>query len=488
MKLHTLLENVTNTMNESFRHIEIEGISTNSASVRANELFVAIPGYTVDGHEFIRDAIKNGTIAIVGEKDMEDLAVPYIKVASSRKALAEIASQFYGNPSRKHTIIGITGTNGKTTTAFMLKHILESNNLTCSLFGSVMNIVNGQISPSVNTTLDALELQRQLSLSHDDIIIMEVSSHGLTQYRVQGIEFDYCLFTNLDQDHLDYHRHMDEYFAVKARLFDQLKPGGKAIINVYNSWGKKLYNQLQQKSIDIFTLGDEEHHDLRIGKYIPSVVNSAEIYEGKIGAKLNLLLLGKHNIFNASMAYLTARKLGIKKNTSILQALETFHGVPGRFELFHHPKGAVFVVDYAHTANALINCLQTAREYGANRIFHIFGFRGNRDKKKRKEMVRVSHKISDLTILTLDDLNDVPIQEMERDLYVLNQQYGMVIPDRTLAIKHAWEQVQEGDWVMITGKGSETYQQPFQIPTNSDKETLLYLNESRTTSKTLTVL
>jgi UDP-N-acetylmuramoyl-L-alanyl-D-glutamate--2,6-diaminopimelate ligase len=476
MKLSTLLENVTNTINESFHHIDIEGISTNSSSVRPSELFVAISGYSVDGHGFIQDAIKSGAAAIMGEKDMKGLSVPYIRVSNSRIALAKIASQFYGNPSRKHTVIGITGTNGKTTTSFMLKHILESYNLTCSLFGSVMNSVNGQVFPSVNTTLDALELQQHLALSHDDIIIMEVSSHGLSQYRVEGIEFDYCLFTNLDQDHLDYHRDMDEYFSVKARLFDQLKPMGKAIINLYNSWGEKLFSQLKQKGIDICTLGDEDHHDLRIGKFKPAEMNSAEVYEGKMGAELNLLILGKHNIFNASMAYLTARKLGLESG-QILQALKKFQSVPGRFELFGHPKGAVIVIDYAHTANALINCLRTARENGANRIFHIFGFRGNRDIKKRREMIHVSHEMSDVSILTLDDLNHVPFEEMEKDLHELNQQKGFVIPDRTLAIKHIWDQVDEGDWVLITGKGSETYQQQFYIPAHSDKETIRYLSQ-----------
>lgn len=476
MKLSTLLENVTNPINESFRDIDIKGISINSSFVRPNELFVAITGYTVDGHGFIQEAIESGAIAIVGEKDIQGLSVPYIRVSNSRIALAKIASQFYGNPSKKRTVIGITGTNGKTTTSFMLKHILESYSLTCSLFGSVMNIVNGEVFESINTTLDALELQRLLALSNDDIIVMEVSSHGLSQYRVEGIEFDYCLFTNLDQDHLDYHGDMDEYFSVKARLFDQLKPKGKAIINLSNSWGEKLFSQLKRKGLDICTIGGEDHHDLRISKFKPAEKNSAEVYEGKIAAELNLSILGKHNILNASMAYLTARKLGIESG-HILQALETFQGVPGRFERFEHPKGAMIVIDYAHTANALINCLRTARENRANRIFHIFGFRGNRDIKKRRNMVHVSHEMSDVSILTLDDLNGVPFEEMEKDLHELNQQKGFVIPDRTLAIKHVWDQVEEGDWILITGKGSETYQQQFYLPAHSDKETVRCLSQ-----------
>lgn len=173
------------------------------------------------------------------------------------------------------------------------------------------------------------------------------------------------------------------------------------------------------------------------------------------------------------MAFLTARKIGLPSN-QIIQALEIFPGVPGRFEILHHPNGATIVIDYAHTADAFYHCLQTAREKEAKRIFHIFGFRGNRDVEKRRGMVSVSREISDVSILTLDDLNDIPYEEMEQDLYDLVQQ-EYVIPDRTLAIKKVLEQVNDGDWVFITGKGAEAYQQSFQIPTGSDKETVLYL-------------
>ncbi|WP_191992039.1 UDP-N-acetylmuramoyl-L-alanyl-D-glutamate--2,6-diaminopimelate ligase [Bacillus aerolatus] len=477
MKLNTLLMNITNNANESIHHIDIEGISTNSSSVRPNELFVAIPGYSVDGHAFIEDAIKAGASVVVGEKDLKGLTVPYIRVSNSRFALAKMACQFYETPSKKRIIVGITGTNGKTTTSFMLKHILESSGRTCSLFGSVMNIVNGQVSPAVNTTLGALELQRQLALSKDEIIIIEVSSHGLSQYRVGGMEFDYCLFTNLDHDHLDYHRDMEEYFSVKASLFDQLKPDGKAIINHYNSWGMKLADRLKLNGCNIYTLGEERYCDLRIDKFISEEINSAVVLEQNKSVRLKLNILGKHNIFNASMAYLTGRELGLE-SSKIIHALEKLRGVPGRFEVMQHPKGATIVIDYAHTPDALYHCLQTAKEKGAERIFHIFGFRGNRDTEKRREMVSISQEMSDASILTLDDLNGISYEDMEKDLHKLNlQQKGFVIPDRTMAIKCAWDQVDEGDWVFITGKGSEAYQQQYHLPTASDKETVQYLSQ-----------
>lgn len=477
MKLNILLDDIDKLVNVPLPDINTEGISINSSHVRKQEVFVAIPGYSVDGHDFIEDAIEAGASVIVGEKNISNLSVPYIQVSNSRLTLAKMACQFYGNPSREKIVIGITGTNGKTTTAFMLKYILEKSGRTCSIFGTVNNVVNGQVLSSQNTTPDALELQRQLALSRDEIVIMEVSSHGLAQYRVEGIEFDYCLFTNLDHDHLDYHHDMDECFSVKARLFDQLKPNGKAIINHYNSWGRKLINRLKVKNKGIFILGNESHHHLRIEQSKSDA--SALIVEGDQCHELNLKILGYHNILNASMAFLTARKIGLS-SSQIIQALALFPGVPGRYEIMRYPNGATIVIDYAHTADAIFHSLQTAREYGANRIIHIFGFRGTRDKAKRVEMVKVSSELSDGTILTMDDLNLESFEEMLVTLKNLHIKYckkGMVIPDRTLAIQSALQIGKKEDWVIITGKGPESYKQTFVMPTTSDKETVQYIQK-----------
>lgn len=473
MKLNALLERIDKSVNDSMGDLDIDGISTNSSKIKPNDIFVAINGYRVDGHDFIQNAIDAGAKIVIGEKNITGLSVPYIKVENSRFALAQLACEFYGNPSKNKKMIGITGTNGKTTTSYMLKHILESAGKKCSLFGTVKNVINGKTAPSTNTTPDALELNKQLSLSEDEYIIMEISSHGLSQYRVNGVEFDFCLFTNLDQDHLDYHRDMEEYFSVKASLFDQLKPEGKAIINQYCSWGQKLAEQLVANNRTIHVIGDQQHHDLQIN--ILKSGNSIITFENASNINLKLNILGKHNILNAAMAFLTASKIGISPE-EILQALELFPGVPGRFEMFQHPKGATIVVDYAHTADAFNHCLQTAKEEGANRIFHIFGFRGNRDISKRGGMVNVSKEISDVHILTFDDLNDVSYEEMEEALNVLSQG-GYIIPDRTLAIKRVLEDACAGDWVCITGKGAEKYQQEFEIPTTSDIETVQFLIE-----------
>ncbi len=473
LKLNSLLEGIINE--ELLSNIEIQGISVDSTRVNQNDLFVAISGYQQDGHDFIDDAIKAGATAIVGEKEISELTVPYIKVANSRLALAKIASNFYNHPSKKQKIIGITGTNGKTTTSFMLKHILEEAGLSCSLFGSVFNVVNGQVSSSKHTTLNSLELQRQLYISEDDVIIMEVSSHGLSQFRVEGIEFDYCLFTNLDEEHLDYHEDMEEYFSIKASLFNKLKLNGNAIVNGYNSWGEKLIDKLKGNASNIVTMGEGMNHDLQIVIKKSEERSSTLLKQINKSYELKLKMLGHHNVYNAAMAFLTAKELGIAENR-IIRSLETLKGVPGRFETIQHPEEATFVIDYAHTADAFYHCLKTARDSGAKRIYHVFGFRGNRDENKRQAMINISNELSDLSILTFDDLNDVPAEEMETNLRRLNvQEQGIVIPDRTLAIKFAWTYASKGDWVIITGKGVETYQQLYKIPTSSDKETIEYL-------------
>lgn len=482
VKLDILLEQVK-PISESLREIDIEAISTNSSTVEPNHLFIAIPGFKVDGHYFINDAIQKGASVIVGEKSLEELSIPYlsneekinhnfipyIQVPNSRIALAKMACQFYGNPTKNKTVIGITGTNGKTTIAYMIKHILETEGYSCALFGTVQNVINGQVFPSKNTTPDALELQKQMSLSHDEFIIMEVSSHGITQHRVDGVEFDYCVFTNLDHEHLDYHHDIEEYFSVKASLFNQLSPEGKAIINTFNSWGEKLAEKLTLNGYNVCLLGEKNSDDLQIKKY--GSRSSTIVFGGNQEIDLHLQVLGKHNIFNACMALLTVKQIGIPL-VKIVEALERFEGVPGRFELFKHPKGAIFVVDYAHTADAFHHCLQTVKDEGARRIFHIFGFRGNRDTSKRKSMVEISKDLCDFTILTLDDLNDVSKEEMERALYELHDE---VILDRTLAIQKVEEGIGKGDWVCITGKGPEPYKENFDLPTSSDKETIEFL-------------
>jgi len=477
MKLSEVIHrlNIKNNISKDFQNIDIEGIADSSKDVRPGFLFVAIKGFKTDGHHFIHEAIKQGAVAIIGENDLKYTSVPYFQVDNSRKALSLVAKNFYRNPSRNKIMIGITGTNGKTTTSYFIKHILESAGKTCSLFGTIENIINGVSSKSLNTTPSSLILQQMLSESHDEVVIMEVSSHGLSQFRVDGIEFDFALFTNLDHEHLDYHKTMETYFNTKALLFDLLKPSGIAIINIDNRWGVRLVEQLQKKNKKTISIGQSVHSDTRliqlnIRDSIVSIDDHGKTFE------LTSPIIGIHNLYNITMAYQIGRLLDVRKE-DIIQYFRDFNGVKGRFESYRLPGGITVIVDYAHTQEAIQHCLTTIRQFDANRIFHIFGFRGNRDQDKRKDMIKTTSELSDQYILTFDDLNSVSESDMLQTLHYLQDHYGnakgVIIPDRTLAIKWAIEEAQEGDWIIITGKGHEAYQQDFSLKTNSDKETII---------------
>ncbi|MCM3390390.1 UDP-N-acetylmuramyl-tripeptide synthetase [Ureibacillus chungkukjangi] len=311
----------------------------------------------------ITQAIANGACAIIGEKNIDSLPVPYIQVSNSRKALGIISNVFYQNPSSQKVMIGITGTNGKTTTSLLLNHIMESNGHSCSLIGTIQNKINGQVYKSNNTTPGTLALQKLLSDSQDEIVIMEVSSHGLSQYRIEGIKFDYCLFTNLEHEHLDYHKTMDDYFRAKLLLFDYLKDSGQAIVNRDNIWGEKLIRVLNEREIVVHSMGHSDINALQITdlNIENSIIKLAEIRDTFY---ISSPMIGVHNMYNTVMAYSVAKLLRIDKN-NIINSLKDFQGVKGRFQIIRLRNGANVVVDYAHTADAIFHCLTTAKKYGA---------------------------------------------------------------------------------------------------------------------------
>lgn len=463
------------------RDTDISGIQMDSRKVGAGDLFVAIPGFKMDGHRFIKEAVENGAAAVIGEEELT-LDIPYIRVHNSRLALGKLASEYYKYPSRKRKVIGITGTNGKTTVSYMLKHILESAGNTVSLFGTVSYIVNNEVYKPSNTTPDALQLQALLAKSKDEYAILEVSSHALVQSRVEGLELDYGLFTNLSHDHLDYHQNMENYFKAKTQMFNYLKAGGKAIVSELSQWGSRMSNELRRKDIPALSIGDLQGKDLSIDSIKLNGKTQFTVLIRKKRYIVHLPCPGLHNVYNAALAFLTAFDIGIDPD-QIVQALENFPGVPGRFEMVPHPNGAIFIIDYAHTTDAIEYCLQTAKQQNARHITHIYGFRGGRDATKREDMIKASSILSDHFILTFDDLNGIPKEEMAEELHYLNSCYGFnkgrVMPDRTMAIQFAWENAQSGDWIFITGKGPEEYKTDFALPVTSDKEALLFLQDSQ---------
>lgn len=459
---------------------DITGVADNSMDIEANFVFVAIAGFETNGHSYIEQAVEKGASLVIGEQSLAGLRVPYLQVENSRKALGVLARNFYGNPADKKVMIGITGTNGKTTTSYMLQHFLESYGISCSVIGTIQNIINGEKMKSANTTPSSLILHKLLSLSEDNAVIMEISSHGLAQHRLEGIEFDYALFTNLHHEHLDYHGSMEEYFSVKLSLFEQLKDHGIAVVNVDNSWGQQLMEILQRAGKPVYAVGKHADCELNIVQFNPmasamTIKESDEIYQ------ICSAMGGIHNKYNTLMAHATSRLLGIPKE-QLAGSIPLFKGVEGRFEIAKLANGSTVVIDYAHTPDAISYCLQTAKMKGASRITHVFGFRGDRDPSKRNAMMAVSAELSDRYILTLDDLNTVSEEAMLETLTRLNDTYGnhkgCIILDRTLAIQKAIRESQEGDWILITGKGHEKYQQSYQLPSTTDRATVKLVIES----------
>lgn len=470
MMLNDLLTAINVKATQMTQNILVSGLAFNSKKVEKGFLFVAISGNHMDGHSFIEDAIQNGAVAIIGEKCLEVRNVPYFQVNDSRTALAYLAKKYFQNPTKDKILIGITGTNGKTTTSYMIKHILESQGFSCALFGSISVILNNEEQASSHTTLDPLTFHELVATSNDQVIIMEVSSHGLIQQRVEGLEFDVCIFTNLEQEHLDYHKNMESYYLAKQSLFTLLKNSGTAIIYSSNDWSERLNTYVESIGRKV----------IKINGLFPtySVLDSSLIDETtqvKETFSLATTMQGKHNIENASVAFATSVQLGIDARV-VEEALNDFKGLPGRFQLFSHPTGATIVIDYAHTANAFQHILETVKSQNAKNIYHVFGFRGNRDVNKRAKMIEISLKHSNQCILTFDDLNNVSPEQMINELQLLGtHEKCIIIPDRTEAIKHAWKMAQANDWIVITGKGCESYKQSYTLSTTSDVQTLDYL-------------
>ncbi|MBM6614671.1 UDP-N-acetylmuramoyl-L-alanyl-D-glutamate--2,6-diaminopimelate ligase [Desemzia sp. RIT804] len=484
MKLKTLFESFSSLSEFPGldSEMEVTGITDDSRNIKPGMIFIAIKGFQFDGHNYIMDAAKNGASLIIGETPQNDLMnTPYMLVKNSRKMLGQLTSIFYENPSSKKIVIGVTGTNGKTTTCYLLKHLLEKLGYTTSLIGTIEYVINGETSKSLNTTPSSLLLQQMMAHSNDQVIILEVSSHGLTQYRLEGITFDYALFTNLQHDHLDYHHTMDEYFEAKALLFDKLKPNGKAVINSDDAWGNKLTHRLVSKNVPLIAVGTNDEAAFRIvskeGKDIQIDINQSL-------ATLQSTLIGVHNMYNLAMASAVVVDLG-HSIQDISNNLVDFAGIPGRFETVAVIDEVHYIIDYAHSDLALQYCLESIKECDVNKIIHIFGFRGKRDATKRLPMLETSQQLSDYTLLTTDDLNGVSENEMMTSYQDLVKEADFtdhikIIMDRTIAIQEAQKLAQPRDYVVLTGKGPESYTEAFQMGTHSDKETILQLKNMHT--------
>jgi UDP-N-acetylmuramoyl-L-alanyl-D-glutamate--2,6-diaminopimelate ligase len=466
MKLETLLAALPEAQCRGPAGRDITGLACDSRHIRPGGLFVAIPGNKLDGAAFIEDAVTRGAVAVVSEQAIPPLKeVTAIRVPQAREALARLAAVFYGHPSSRLRLVGVTGTNGKTTVAYMIRDILESAGQSCGLIGTVEYRLGNRVIPASRTTPDSLTLQSYLAQMVQGgcrAAVMEVSSHALDQGRAWGIDFDAAVFTNLTQDHLDYHKTMDAYFEAKLKLFTGIGRGAKpavAVINLDDPYGRRLAASPDIRA-PIVSYGRSPEARVRAEDIRLSASGSAFRAVTPWGsAPVTLRLLGGYNVSNALAALAACGSLGLPL-PAMLQCLAGLHAVPGRLEQVPCRRGFQVFVDYAHTDDALLNVLQTLREITGGRLIAVFGCGGNRDKTKRSKMGAVAGRLADYTVLTSDNpRTEDPLAIIEQIRAGLGAAPHEVVPDRAEAIRRALALAEKGDTVLIAGKGHETFQE-----------------------------
>lgn len=469
MQLRALLANVPTRAVRGPLDVEIRSVCFDSRQAGPGALFVALPGERVDGNDFLRQAFSRGAAAAVFDRAgiSESGAGTWVEVANARLALADLAANFYHHPSRKLKVAGITGTNGKTTTSYLLKHLCERARLPCGLIGTVRYEIGSEILPSARTTPESLELQGLLAQMRDAgcrAAVMEVSSHALSMERAWGVQFDAAVWTNLTQDHLDYHQDMAAYFEAKARLFTDLLPSqpkkrGVSVVNIDDRYGAQLLDRLA-KDAPLLTYGVGLRADFRASNFkIEPAGTSYQLDAQDRSFLVRLPLIGKFNIYNSLAAVAAASAMGITVREAVL-ALATAPPVPGRLQPVPGKRGFQVYVDYAHTPDALANVLRTLRDLRPNRLIAVFGCGGDRDRNKRPLMGRTVEGLADYAIVTSDNpRSEEPaaiLQDIERGFSGKNYE---ILVDREEAIWRAVDLAEPRDIVVIAGKGHETYQE-----------------------------
>jgi UDP-N-acetylmuramoyl-L-alanyl-D-glutamate--2,6-diaminopimelate ligase len=469
MQLSLLLSRVPAREIRGRTDVDITSLCYDSRQARAGALFVAMRGEHTDGHTYVQAALDRGAAAIVVERwpEMNVGETPCILVDDSRVALAALAAFFYQQPSLRLKLAGVTGTNGKTTTTYLLKHICDRAVLRCGLIGTVRYEIADEVLPSPHTTPESLELEELLARMRDagcKAAVMEVSSHALAQKRVLGVEFDVAVFTNLTQDHLDFHGDLQSYFETKASLFTQLLPAqlkkrAIAVINSDDRYGVELCSRLS-KTTRLITYGVGNRADFRASNLKTELAGTSYQLDAQDRSFLvRLPLIGKFNVYNSLAALAAATALGVPLRAAVL-ALATAPAVRGRLELVPAKRNYQVYVDYAHTDDALHNVLRTLRELNPHRLIVVFGCGGDRDRAKRPLMGRAAEEWSDHAIITSDNPRTEDPAAITRDIEkgFQNQKYEVIV-DRREAIERAIGLAGARDIVLIAGKGHEDYQQ-----------------------------
>lgn len=478
MNLHILLRAIP--ILESFGDLDraVSHLSFDSRKISEGGLYIAVRGVAVDGHQFIGKAIDNGAGVIVCENfpEQKNENITYIKVTNTLKTLGILASNFYGNPSEKLKLVGITGTNGKTSVATLLYDTFKNLGYPSALISTVEYRIVDEILPATHTTPDIITLNKILAQAVEkgcEYAFMEVSSHGIHQHRIEGLHFSIAGFTNITHDHLDYHKTFLEYLNTKKRFFDDLPETAVAITNVDDKNGNVMLQntKARKKSYAVKTMAD--YH----GKLLEVDFNGMLLHFN--GKEFWTTLTGKFNVSNLLLVFAIAHELGFGEN-EILQALSQLKRVNGRFETIKSDGGIIFVVDYAHTPDALENVLDSINEIRTKneRLICVFGCGGDRDKEKRPEMGKVATKKATLSIITSDNpRTEEPsqiIKEIEAGIEAQNFSKYTSIPDRKEAIKMAIKFAEPKDIILVAGKGHETYQEVNGIKHHFDDKEVIH--------------
>ncbi|NNE98971.1 MAG: UDP-N-acetylmuramoyl-L-alanyl-D-glutamate--2,6-diaminopimelate ligase [Pyrinomonadaceae bacterium] len=450
------------------KEISISDVTHDSRQAKKGTLFVAIRGLTMDGHRFVEDVMRRNAAGVISELDPpEDFEGVWLQVPDARLALAKAAAVIHGDPSNELKLVGITGTNGKTTTTYLILALAEANNEKSAMLTTVEYRIGSESQPAVRTTPEASDTQRFLREAVKkgcEMAVMETSSQAIHLRRCDWLNFKVAVFTNLSRDHLDYHHTMENYFDAKKELFDGRlgTTPDSSVINVDDEWGQKLAAELKEQSQRVVTFAQNTSADLTAEEIEVSLIKGTSFLlktpEGD--CRITSPLVGKPHVYNMLSATAAALELGYDLER-IQKGLESCVGAPGRFERVTHDGDFAVVVDYAHSDDALFNTLKTARELTEGRIITVFGCGGDRDKTKRRPMGEIAGEYSDLIVITSDNpRTEDPLEiisEIESGLKETGSPY-LTISDRREAIHQAVSRARTGDVVIIAGKGHETYQ------------------------------
>lgn len=463
MKIRNIIENLETEKILGSLNKEVKGISYDSRKVDSDYIFVAIEGFKSDGHDYIKEAIKNGASGLIVQKDIkldrEDITI--IKVEDSRDGLAKVSSNFYGKPSKDMEMIGITGTNGKTSITYMVKSILENVNKKAGIIGTMGSVIDGEVFSTENTTPESLIIQEYLyNMLKEDTksCIMEVSSHSLDLKRAEYCNFDIGIFTNLSRDHLDYHNTVENYFNAKLKLFYMTNKCN--IINIDDDYGKRIVKETEDLNITTITYGIKEKATIYatdIEYHLKGVDFILNTPKGSVDISFNIP--GKFSVYNALAAASCAYYCEIRLE-DIKEGLEAVEGVKGRFEMVPTNKDFSVIIDFAHTPDGLEKVLTTIQQFAKGRIVAVFGAGGDRDRTKRPIMGETVGKYADFLIVTSDNpRHEEPgkiIDDVVEGVKKVNENYVKII-DRKEAIKYAMKNAEPKDIILLAGKGHETY-------------------------------